>query len=424
MSFATALVLFLPITGAAQTQNVADPGAFPVTPQVFRFAKPFDDRSFRMTTDAAGNFYIAASFDDLVHPNGLGVLKYSVDGKLLGAFHFRKAFAAFAFDVKVDANGNIYAGGTSALGGLVVSFDPSGKTRWAHVLGDSVTALTLDKSGNVYAGGIQGGPMIVAKFTANGKLLWQKLHQGTAPGSGVTDVQLDSKGNLIVFGDTTNAGPGLDTTILKINPQGKLLWTRNFTQSPDFNKVPRAGAVDHNDGVYATGVGLDIFTGDRFNYTLKYDTNGNLSFLLTGAGIGGSSVAVDPAGKILLTGFTLVQGNPISTASKFDPSGKQVWVTQIPSSGEIVSDAKGNVFVSGSDYTVTKLNPAGTIIWTFQGSSQFSEFSTTGSVVDPFGNLIVTGTGFDFNVGQDDIITLKFPRGASGQLQPRSLSAK
>jgi outer membrane protein assembly factor BamB len=75
-----------------------------------------------------------------------------------------------------------------------------------------------------------------------------------------------------------------------------------------------------------------------------------------------------------------------------------------------VSDAKGNVFISGGAYTVTKLNPAGTALWTFQASSQFSEFSTTGSVVDPFGNLIVTGTGFDFNAGQNDIITLKFPR--------------
>jgi len=417
MSFAAALVLFLPIRGTAQTLESADPSAFAITPQKFRFAKPFDDRSSRMTTDVAGNFYIASGLDDTHHLNGFAVIKYSAQGELLGAFHFqpKSLSAGFANDVKVDANGNIYAGGYTLFGALVMSFDPSGKTRWTHLLGsaftiDQIGALALDQSGNVYAGGMQGGSMIVAKFTAEGKLLWQKLHQGTAPGSGVTDVQLDSKGNLIVFGDTTNAGPGLDTTVLKINPQGKLLWTRNFTQSPDFNKVPRAGAVDHNDGIYATGVALNLITGESFPYTVKYDTNGKLIFALTEAGDGGVSVAVDPAGKILLSGFTLLHGNPVSTASKLDPSGKQVWVTQIPSSGEIVSDAKGNVFISGGAYTVTKLNPAGTALWTFQASSQFSEFSTTGSVVDPFGNLIVTGTGFDFNAGQNDIITLKFPR--------------
>jgi len=419
ISLAVASVLFLPMTGTAQTLESVDPSAFAVTPQLFRFAKPFDDRSSRMTTDAAGNFYIAAGLDDTHHLNGFAVIKYSAQGKLLGSFHFqpKSLSAGFANDVKLDANGNIYAGGYTLFGALVMSFDPSGKTRWTRLLGsaftiDQIDALALDQSGNVYAGGMQGGSMMVAKFTANGKLLWQKLHQGTAPGSGVTDVQLDSKGNLIVFGDTTNAGPGLDTTVLKINPRGKRLWTRNFTQSPDFNKVPQAGAVDHNDGIYATGDALDTFTGEAFPYTLKYDTNGNPIFVLTGAGIGGSSVAVDPAGNILLTGSTLVQSTPTWTASKLDPSGKQIWVTQIPLSaqGEIMSDANGNVFVSGSDYTVTKLNPAGTIIWTFQGSSEFSEFTTTGSGVDPFGNLIVTGTGFDFKVGLQDIVTLKFPR--------------
>jgi hypothetical protein len=415
MSFAAAL-LFLPIPGAAQTQNATDPSAFAITPQVFRFAKPFDDRSSRMTTDAAGNFYIAAGLDDNRDLNGFAVIKYSAQGKLLGTFHFRSKSlsAGFANDVKVDANGNIYAGGYTLFGALVMSFDASGKTRWTHLLGsaftiDQINALALDQFGNVYAGGMQGGSMMVAKFTADGKLLWQRLHQGVAAGSGVTDVQLDSKGNLIVFGDTTNAAPGLDTTVLKINPQGKLLWSRNFSQSPDFNKVPRAGAVDHNDGIYATGDALNLITGDSFPYTVKYDMNGKVIFALAGAGNGGVSVAIDPAGKILLSGFTLLHGNPVSTASKFDPSGKKIWVTQIPSSGEIVSDAKGNVFVSGGAYTVTKLNPAGTVLWTFQASSQFSEFSTTGSVVDPTGNLIVTGTGFDFSAGQNDIVTLKFP---------------
>ncbi len=130
---------------------------------------------------------------------------------------------------------------------------------------------------------------MVAKFTANGDLLWQKLHQGAAPGSGVTDVQLDSKGNLIAFGDTTNAGLGLDTTVLKINPQGKLsVDAETSPNHPISTKFRRAGAVDHNDGIYATGDALNIITGESFPYTLKYDTNGSLSFLLTGAGIGGS----------------------------------------------------------------------------------------------------------------------------------------
>ncbi len=161
ISFAVASVLFLPVTGTAQTLQSADPSAFAVTPQLFRFAKPFDDSSFRMTTDAEGNFYIAAGVDDAQDLNGFAVIKYSAQGKLLGTFHYQpqSLSAGFANDVKVDANGNIYAGGYTLFGALVMSFDPSGKTRWTHLLGsaftiDQIDALALDQSGDVYAGGM------------------------------------------------------------------------------------------------------------------------------------------------------------------------------------------------------------------------------------------------------------------------------
>jgi hypothetical protein len=223
-------------------------------------------------------------------------------------------------------------------------------------------------------------------------------------------MKLDNSGNVIAFGFSTNAGPNTDSTTLKISPQGKLLWARNFARDPLFNKVPAAGAVDHDNGIYATGQGVDPFTGGRFPYTLNYDANGELKFALMGAGNGGSSVAVDPAGKILLGGSTLVHGTPASTASKFDPSGKQIWVTQVPSASTIVSDAAGNVFASGDFYSVTKLSPTGKIISTFNGQSQFPGIAVRDAVIDAFQRLLVTGYGFDQKTAMPEIVTLKFPK--------------
>jgi DNA-binding beta-propeller fold protein YncE len=197
---------------------------------------------------------------------------------------------------------------------------------------------------------------------------------------------------------------------LKIDPQGKLQWVRNFAREPQFNKVPAAGAVDHENGIYATGQGVDPVTGQRFPYTLKYDRDGKLIFVKTGAGNGGVTVAVDPAGKILLGGFTLVDGSPAETAAKFDPSGKRIWVTQVPSAGKIVSDSEGNVFASGDFYSVTKLSPAGKIISTFNGQSQFPGVAVSDAVVDQFGRLLVTGYGFDQKIAMTEIVTLKFPK--------------
>src|SRR5208283_1251334 len=426
LSVAAALALFLPVRGAAQTTESADASASATNPQVITFMNEADDRSQRMTTDATGNFYIAASLNDEIHANSFAVIKYSVDGTLQGVFRFHVA-AGIAADVKVDASGNIYAGGSSGAGGVIVSFSPSGKLRWSHIVGDAVAAVALDSSGNVYAGGtINGTSMFVSKFTsAEGSLLSQTTHQGTTavpcggggltPGSCLIDMRLDHKGNVIAFGYSTNAGPNVDSTTLKIDPQGRLLWARNFTQQPDFNKVPAAGAVDPSDGIYSTGQGVDPFTGQRFPYTVKYDTNGNLIFALTGAGNGGSSVAVDSDGNILLSGFTLVEGEDAVTVSKIEPSGKQIFVTQIPTGGKVVNDSQGNIFVSGedgsNDYVVNSLSPTGNLLSTFIFATQSVSGTVSDSIVDPFGNLLVTGYGVPNAGGNDDIVTLKFPSG-------------
>jgi hypothetical protein len=425
ISVTAGLVLFLPVGGAAQIMESAAPIASAETPQVIRFTDGGDDSAFRITTDAAGNFYIAASLSDSEFlPNSFAVIKYSVNGNLLGVFRF-KTNAGIASTVAVDAKGNIYAGGSSAQGGVLVSFSPSGKLRWSKIIGDAVSAVALDQSGNVYAGGtINQASMFVAKFTAEGSFLWQTAHQGSTPapcgdngltpGSCLSDMHLDSNGNVIAFGYSTNAGPNTDNTTLKISPTGNLLWARNFTRQPQFNKVPAAGAVDHDNGIYATGQGVDPFTGQRFPYTVKYDTNGNRIFAFTGAGIGGSSIAVDPSGNILLSGFTLTQGEDAMTVSKIEPSGTQIFVTTIPTGGKVVSDSQGNAFVSGedgsNDYVVSKVDPMGTLLWTFTFATQTVAGGVADSVVDPFGNLLVTGEGVPLSGGGDEILTLKFPK--------------
>lgn len=424
------LALFLPMTQVAQAQQSANRNASPnPAPIVRTFFDGGDDRSARITADASGNFYIASDLGAVHDNNAFGVLKYSAQGKLLGAFHFNPSTlsAGFANDVKVDGNGNIYAGGFSSFGGLVISFDSSGNTRWMQFLGDDVIRLALDQSGNVYAAGNGINSMLVAKYTANGDVLWTKSHQGTAqqfcdqgaiPGC-VTDLQIDSSGNVLVFGLTANANPTADATTLKLDSLGNVLWFRNFTQPGDFNMIPAVGAIDNSNSIYVTGQGVNPFTGERFNFTVKYDTNGNQIFALTGSGttgsgIGGMAVAVDPTGDIRLTGTTLLQGEEITSVSKLDPTGKTIWITQVAGLTGLVNDSLGNSFVYGSsgapDYTVSKLNSAGKILWTFSLPTKLTIPEMTGAVVDPLGNLVITGFGLPAGTGVDQIVTLKLAK--------------
>lgn len=114
---------------------------------------------------------------------------------------------------------------------------------------------------------------------------------------------------------------------------------------------------------------------------------------------GGTSVAVDPAGDILLTGEVLHFGTASSIeATKIHPSGAKVWVTQIPATGKIVSDSTGNVFVAGFGFVITKLSSRGAVLFT---SSPLPGDAVTDAIVDPFNNLLVTGDGVNAQFNYD-----------------------
>jgi hypothetical protein len=157
-------------------------------------------------------------------------------------------------------------------------------------------------------------------------------------------------------------------------------------------------AIDAGGNVYATSLtnppeGLDLAS------TVKYDSNGVLQFVLQGKDAGGTSVTLDPAGDILLTGDSNNFAKPDTIeVTKIHPSGVKVWVTPIPASGKIVCDSAGNVFVAGFGFQVTKLNPEGRVLFT---SALLPGDDVTDAVVDPFDNLLVTGDGLNAQFNHD-----------------------
>jgi hypothetical protein len=416
MSFTSSAAL------AASSVNAAAPSV-----NVFHFSDGGNDLAGRMTTDAAGNFYVAAQLDDIAHPSGFAALKYNSDGTLNGAFRYKPIpgdFNGVAREVKVDKLGNIYAVGDTSLGGLVVSFTSTGQQRWAHHFSTTGTALALDADGNVYAAGTRvtgafQGEWVIVKYTSGGQIVWRRQRTGAAGGDvRLTDMELDSAGNPVVLGTTNILASTVTNTMTtwKLDTQGNTSWVRNFIALPVKVQTPAELAIDATGNVYATG-GTSPPEGDAIAFTVKYDANGNRKFVLTGAGAGGASVAIDPSGDILLTGGNFIRGHPfVITASKFHANGVKVWATQLAGGGQkIVSDAKGSVFVAGadlnadptnagpSDYLIAKLSPAGTVLFNFR-FTRGDEVSD--ATVDPSGNLLVTGSAVTPSF-DNDIFTLR-----------------
>jgi len=234
--------------------------------------------------------------------------------------------------------------------------------RWADRFGSSAgnpVALAIDGSGNIYAAGNVGhggsdgvGPLLewdIVKYSSTGQVLWEQHHTGDPSlDSRVADIQLDSQGNAIVVGTTSNSSVTLTNkmTLVKFNPHGDTQWANDFSVSNN-SQIPGGLVIDAGGNVYATSV-TNPPEGLNLPSTVKYDPNGVLQFVLQGKDAGGTSIALDPAGDILLTGDTINFGKPDTIeATKIHPSGVKVWVTPIPATGKIASDSAGNVFVAG-----------------------------------------------------------------------------
>jgi len=204
-------------------------------------------------------------------------------------------------------------------------------------------------------------------------------------------------------------------TTLKLDVQGNKLWARDFVAVQFTPQTPYGLAVDRAGNVYATGSTTPP-EGIPVPFTVKYDLSGNRKFVLTGSGSGGASVAIDPSGDLLLVGVGFVQGLPSGiAASKVHPNGVKVWTTRLATGQKIVSDATGNAFVAGSivnddpttagpsDYLVTKLSPSGAVVFQFRYSPGDD---VSDAAVDPFGNLLVTGSGQNAQF-EHEIFTLR-----------------
>jgi outer membrane protein assembly factor BamB len=420
-------------------------------PQVLRFADGGNDVADSMATDAAGNLYIAAELDQFTSPSRpFAVIKYNALGQRQWIFRFSQQLSGAARAVQVDAQGNVYAAGvistfdaagSLSTGGVVVSLNPAGQQRWAQPFNGQADTLALDGSGNVYVGGnvatgSAGTLWSLAKYTTAGQLLWRRQHSGTLnpnvefASNRVTALAMDPQKNLIALGSTANAGAAFnltDMTVVKYDPQGNRLWARDFVDRSTNAVLPTALAVDRSGSVYATG-NQENPEIPRFPLTIKYDKNGKFLFELKGDGAGGASVAVDATGHIVLAGNIFPAGaNPVAQVAKIDATGHRLWLTRLPANkgnlfpGKVLIDAKGNVYAAGTifnfggssqaDFLISKLSANGVALGQFRFTP--ANVVTHGSkvndaVLDPFGNLLVTGIAINatFNF---DIYTLRIP---------------
>ncbi|HEV3029455.1 MAG TPA: SBBP repeat-containing protein [Planctomycetota bacterium] len=379
------------------------------------------------------------AFDTTPHNDKATVTKYSSAGVMLWSTVLGGSQYEYGSRVTTDAAGNIYvAGHTSSpdfpvVGGFdgtlsgtgdvfIAKLSPSGSSLvWSTLLGGSgdegAFAITLDPSGAVYVGGYTSStnfPALngmrgtlkgssdgfVTKIAPDGaSIVWSTLVGGSGDDS-VAGIVLDAAGNVYLAGGTSSADlpvPGGFDTALSGSSDGFVMKiTVSGTSNPSLGWATYlGGSSDDSVGGLALSDGALVVVGqtsstdfptpggfqpNRGGPPLSFVYSGwiakiNISgpSLAWGTYLGGSrdgevnAVAIDPSGDIFVTGETISTDfptlNPFTTGSS--TGAYDVFVTRL------LSDGSG-------------------MVWSTRFGGSYSDFAN-GIALDGSGNLYIVG---------------------------------
>ena len=372
-----------------------------------QFGTDGSDQGRAVTIDSSDNILIAGNtvrdLEDEDKSNDVFLRKLDSDGKLLWTRQFGSDFDDFAAGVAVDASDNVIIAGYTkgALEGdnaggedvFVRKYDADGAVVWTRQFGtanrDLAVAVAVDAAGAILVGGSTNGVLggsaaglwdaFVRKYDASGNVIWTR-QLGTSANDFMRGVAVDNAGNILLSGQTrgvfegSNAG-GDDVFLQKLDPDGELIWTRQFgTPAAD---LARGVAVDSSANVLVIGNTTGDLgaanAGDSDVFIRKYDADGTVLWTRqfgTSADDNATGVAADSSGNILMVGYTegalegTSAGNEDIFIRKYTADGSLSWTRQFGSSSSdvawaVASDSLGNAVITGSTEGTLQTSNAG-----------------------------------------------------------------
>jgi uncharacterized protein (TIGR03437 family) len=305
---------------------------------------------------------------------------YLAGAQLTSSTYLRASFTPAA--IATDATGNIYVAGNIVLdsvtgrqGVLVVKLNPQGteylyETYISGSTGEYTGGIAVDGTGNAYIAGTTTSSDF--PLTPGGAL--------TSPATGPNDprpflVRLDSNG--IITLSTIFGGQG-GASAVAIASDGNILVSGGSGQK-GFPSTPGAYSVPD--------------TTNR-PYLIKLDPT-TPKILFSATGIGGTSIALDAAGEIFVSGLTGFPSDYPTTPGAYQTQFHDNLVCEFPCH---FYSPGGNQYVTKIDPTGSKLiystglNPPNDDGLDYNGDDpNLISITNAGLVVDAAGNAYVTG---------------------------------
>jgi hypothetical protein len=312
----------------------------------------------------------AATFEGADQPTDAGtgrdafVCKYDTDGNFKWAFHLGDpetgtlttddARFEDGFDLAVDSIGNIYITGT--FNGTI-NLDPANSNAAATFTGNTASR-----------------DIFVASYTADGKYRWGFAIGGSGQDEGHA-IRIGKDGSVYVAGffsnmtdfdpgrniNAKNSAGGWDAFLAKYDSGGKNIWVRSFGGTGNDQVRPGAMELREIDGKEYVFVGgdftttMEVFTADGYVqaasagggdiFLSRYDTDGNLTWIKTASGPGGTEfihrIATDSFGSVYATG-------QITGTVDFNPGNIALTLTSLGQSDAFMVkyDKNGNLLLA------------------------------------------------------------------------------
>ena len=223
---------------------------------------------------------------------------------------------------------------------------------------------------------------------------------------------------------SSNALPwNTDYATVKYDSSGHQTWVARYNGPGKADDMAYAMTIDKNGNIYVTGQSMGSGNGTNYDYaTIKYDKNGTQLWVAryTSPDDGENTalaIAVDNAGNVYVTGESPDTDNRYDYATvKYDSNGHELWVARYAGPGDsdepcaILVDSSGNVYVTGTsqennigidDCATVKYDNTGRQLWV----ARYINGTPFAMALDKTGNVYIAGCS---NADGEDYLTIKY----------------
>jgi hypothetical protein len=302
-----------------------------------------------VAVDNSGKVCVTAPSDD-----GSGTyrrfmtIKYSNDGAPLWTNSYTGSGQSAPRAIAADSSGSVFVSGYSlkrldsfsSSDYLTIAYSNAGAPLWTNWYNgssnkdDYVSSLGVDSRGNVFltgnSVGVRGDYATVA-YSNSGVPLWTNRYNGPVDqGDYARAITVDSNGNVFVTGDSVTVRDFFsdppDWATIKYSNSGVPLWTNYYNGPGNNSDSANAIAVDRAGNVFVTGWSVNTpFPDVTIDYaTVAYSSEGvplwESHYISSSAGLNTTSVAVDHAGNVFVTGYPTSSDPPDYLTIKYSSS--------------------------------------------------------------------------------------------------------